>query len=458
MPNIVSITHRDSVLYAAAFDHGVYTSTDFGNNWLPFNNGYNSGSLTNTFMVLDTELFAGNESGVYEFNYKENIWYERNEGMYALGIGCIKYHNNKIYVGTTGGKIYISSDQGFSWSISRVSDTFASIHSIAFNDDTIYAATNGYLYYSVDQAISWNICNLYTFQISSVSANKNKLFVGTSGLDGMWLSTDGGTTWNKKNNGFINPYIYSIASDSINTYAGTFDGLYISSDNGDNWIKAINGISSSMFVESIEICKQNIYVCGLYGIYLSTNNGLSWSSKGFTNSIVDGITAEDNDVFVCAYQYGIYKSTNNGNQWQSYNTGIPYYFATTLEIGDSTLFAGIWGHGLWSIKKIITGIDQSLILVPEKFYLSQNYPNPFNPSTKIKYSIPNVTLSGVEGSRVTLKVFDVLGNEVATLVNEYRNAGNYEFDFNAASLSSGIYFYRLSASSFVQTKKMILIK
>ena len=96
--------------------------------------------------------------------------------------------------------------------------------------------------------------------------------------------------------------------------------------------------------------------------------------------------------------------------------------------------------------------------IPEKFSLSQNYPNPFNPSTKIKYSIPNVTLSEVEGSRVQLKVYDVLGNEVATLVNEYRNAGSYEVNFNASSLSSGIYFYRLQAGSFIQTKKMLLIK
>jgi len=99
---------------------------------------------------------------------------------------------------------------------------------------------------------------------------------------------------------------------------------------------------------------------------------------------------------------------------------------------------------------------------PENFSLAQNYPNPFNPSTTIKYSIPNVTLSGVEGSRVQLKVFDVLGNEVATLVNEYKNAGSYEVDFSttggATSLSSGVYFYKLSAGSFVQTKKMILLK
>ena len=90
-------------------------------------------------------------------------------------------------------------------------------------------------------------------------------------------------------------------------------------------------------------------------------------------------------------------------------------------------------------------------ITPQAFELSQNFPNPFNPSTKISWQSP---FAGHQ----TLKVYDVLGNKVATLVNEYRDAGSYELDFNASSLSSGIYFYRLSAGSFVQTKKMLLIK
>ena len=89
--------------------------------------------------------------------------------------------------------------------------------------------------------------------------------------------------------------------------------------------------------------------------------------------------------------------------------------------------------------------------VPLKFNLSQNYPNPFNPSTKISYSLP-------KESYVTLKVYDVLGKEVATLVNEKESAGNYEIDFDASGFSSGIYYYKLVAGNFSQVKKMILIK
>jgi hypothetical protein len=89
--------------------------------------------------------------------------------------------------------------------------------------------------------------------------------------------------------------------------------------------------------------------------------------------------------------------------------------------------------------------------IPNEFSLEQNYPNPFNPSTVISYQLP------VSGS-VTLKVYDVLGNEVATLVSEEKPAGNYEVEFDASGLSSGIYFYQLKARSFVETKRMVLLK
>lgn len=90
-------------------------------------------------------------------------------------------------------------------------------------------------------------------------------------------------------------------------------------------------------------------------------------------------------------------------------------------------------------------------IIPENFNLSQNYPNPFNPSTTIKYAIPTSEVA-------TLKVYDMLGSEVATLVNEEKPTGSYEVEFNASNLTSGIYFYKLQSGSFVETKKMLLLK
>ncbi len=100
------------------------------------------------------------------------------------------------------------------------------------------------------------------------------------------------------------------------------------------------------------------------------------------------------------------------------------------------------------------GVEDEENPIANEFRLEQNYPNPFNPSTRIKYAIGN--------REVTLRVFDVLGNEIATLVNEEKPAGEYEVEFNASSdsrnLVSGIYFYQIKAGSFIQTKKMLMIK
>ena len=98
-----------------------------------------------------------------------------------------------------------------------------------------------------------------------------------------------------------------------------------------------------------------------------------------------------------------------------------------------------------------TGIEDEFEITPNQFSLSQNYPNPFNPTTTIKFTILDLRFT-------ILKVYDVLGNEIATLINEEKPAGSYEVEFDAFSLSSGIYFYRLKSGSYIETKKMIVLK
>jgi hypothetical protein len=101
---------------------------------------------------------------------------------------------------------------------------------------------------------------------------------------------------------------------------------------------------------------------------------------------------------------------------------------------------------------VVTGIAQNNNnRIPETFVLKQNYPNPFNPSTKISYLLP-------KASEVTLVVYDLLGREVVTLVNEFRTAGTHTVEFNASNLASGVYLYRIEAGDFKDTKKMLLVK
>ncbi len=135
------------------------------------------------------------------------------------------------------------------------------------------------------------------------------------------------------------------------------------------------------------------------------------------------------------------------------NDGWIYVGGTVNTIDNYVEANGIQQVGLFAFSDpdSITNVNSNENGLVTDFKLEQNYPNPFNPSTKIKYSIPQAEF-------VALKIFDVLGNEITTLVNEEKSAGNYEVNLNAANLSSGIYFYKLQAGSFVETKKMILMK
>ena len=114
-------------------------------------------------------------------------------------------------------------------------------------------------------------------------------------------------------------------------------------------------------------------------------------------------------------------------------------------------------NGFWyQAKTINTEVEQITDDLPKIYNLFQNYPNPFNPSTIIKYSIPNVETR--HASSVQLKVYNVLGQEVITLVNEQQKPGHYEVIFDATNLPSGTYFYRITAGNFIATKKLLLLK
>jgi CubicO group peptidase (beta-lactamase class C family) len=178
---------------------------------------------------------------------------------------------------------------------------------------------------------------------------------------------------------------------------------------------------------------------------------------------LDGISYIGNSTFGLGDNLGdenyvVYSGNSNNVTISGLSPDKKYYFRLfefnkTSNTGDNALYL--------LAKSEKDSIDMSNTAVDDEnpemdFILQQNYPNPFNPTTTIRYSIP----SNVKGktSNVILKVYDVLGNEVATLVNEYKTAGSYEVDFDAAGLSSGVYFYKLQAGSLVETKKMLLTK
>lgn len=150
---------------------------------------------------------------------------------------------------------------------------------------------------------------------------------------------------------------------------------------------------------------------------------------------------------------------NDGNHFNDSinmrpNTAVPDSIADALYYASDHLPV----YAKYKFDVNTTSVSSISSALPDNFRLGQNYPNPFNPNTKIDFDIPDLRSYGSPDQRVTLKIYDILGNEVETLVDEELSAGKYTAEFNASALSSGSYFYRLTAGRFTQTKSMTLIK
>jgi hypothetical protein len=193
-------------------------------------------------------------------------------------------------------------------------------------------------------------------------------------------------------------------------------------------------------------------------VWTSTDNGQTWAPTAFNQSGfgAQAIAASGNTVWVggIGFPRGLFRSTDNGTTWAPLNLSgstdpIPTDNVNSLAVSGSTLLA--LGGGPPTLF-VSTNAGNTWIRTMSGLPVSNaSYPNPFNPSTTITYQLPAT-------SNVNLKVFDMLGREVATLVNERQNAGQYQVRFDATRLASGMYFYRLQAGSFIETKKMMLVK
>jgi len=452
--SVGSIETIDSVVFAGTHWYGTYISTDFGISWNVFNDAYPPNVYTYTLLSRDNTIFVGNKLGIYGANLPDPTWNEMNNELYGSNIHCFAVKDSVLVAGTEAGGVFISSDLGETWTSRRIINGYNGPIALEFKGDSLYALCfSGGLFVSTDFGLNWNFLNIPTQYYTSLAVRDINIFVGTDQA-GIWRSTNSGSSWAQINSGLTNLFIKAIAVDDSNVYCGTNEGLFISSDNGENWAIAGPGISQTIGIETIKIINNYIYVGAIYGIYLSTNRGANWSYKGFGNDIVECIEGYGDVVFAGTpdpWDGGIFVSTNKGGTWQEFNSGLPYLGTFALAIVDTTIFAGIWGHSAWKTSNIVTDVPDPGNIIPTDYVLSQNFPNPFNPTTKIEYKIPELSF-------VILKIYDVLGKEVGTLVNEEKSIGKYNVEFNATNLPSGIYFYRLQAGSFVETKKMVLLR
>ena len=374
-------------------------------------------------------------------------------------ISDLAYGQQTLFAGSAGSSnegLFISTDQGINWI--RPDSTILAVNAFAFGDELdVFAGTGGPgIYRSTNGGFNWTLVNsgLTNTSVGPLASTDTNLFAGTS-QGGVFLSTNNGSTWIEVNNGLTSSWILSLAAKPLYVFAGTYGGgVFVSSNNGSAWSSANSGLTD-LIINTIAIAGGNVFAgTPGRGVFRTTDNGSSWThvNSGLTDTSISTISVIGMNIFT-GTPSGVFLSTNNGDTWLNVSLGLPIYSYVHSFAFDSTyIYAGL-NYGVWRrpLLEMITGVEDHSSENPSQFILEQNYPNPFNPSTKIKYSIP-------QSSNITIKVFDILGNEIETLVNEEKAVGTYELTWYATNLPSGIYFYKLQAGSFIETKKMILLK
>jgi len=321
---------------------------------------------------------------------------------------------------------------------------------------------------------AWENNWVYAQSIYFDSATYHMWYIGNEGNTdrvGYATSSDGGITWEKDDahNPVMNPGPSSWDDAGIGPgpifFNGTnyemlyngYDGLhfqagYATSTDGINWNKSddpilLYGQPGSWDTPRVQpgsvVFNSNT---AKYYLFYSGGAQYNWRIGYATSSTFSGPWTKATSILMDV----------TPGSWENNFVGFP----SVIEDSDSNLYkmwyssqtsTGQYGIG-YATAPVITSVEEERFdEIPTDFTLSQNYPNPFNPSTKIKYSVPQT-------SKVQIKVFDVLGNEIETLINEEKPVGTYQFTWYAENLPSGVYFYQLKAGEFVQTKKMLLLK
>jgi photosystem II stability/assembly factor-like uncharacterized protein len=394
-------------------------------------------------------------------------WYHQNSGT-SVNLNSIHLENvNTGWVVGDSGTIFQTTKGGQEW-IPQTSGTINHLNEVWFADLNTgwVVGDSGKILKTITGGQEWieqtSGTNIHLNSVCFTDVNEGWV-VG----EGIILHTNnGGTVWVKQSNDTLQPNLNSICFvDSITVWAVGYSQILKTIDGGTNWANPTQAefgldLSSVYFADSnngwiTSPGGGDTYVGG--GLYYTTNGGADWNFL-YTTLLSSIYFADVNNVWAVGHSCIVHsenmiKSIDGGVNWISQpnitSEWLNSVYFTDLNngwvVGDNGTILHTTNGGVSFVE------EEQIDKVPTEFLLSQNFPNPFNPNTKIKYSVP-------QASNVVVKVYDVLGTEIETLVSEEKSVGTYELTWNAANLASGVYFYRLQAGDYVQTRKMILLK
>ena len=392
-------------------------------------------SGSNLFALGCTDAYAPHY-GVFRSTDNGTSWVAVDEGLPDTRFDAIAVTpdiggRTTLFAGSIWGQgIFASTNNGGSWGAVNKglpydsnSHSYSSVNCLFTTGSSVFAGTISGMFRSTNGGVSWTATSGMNVPVWDFAANDGYLFCGVgdpmydSSTIGAYRSTDDGTSWTKLSISHTprfavcGPYLFAQHWGGLKSTPST----YRSSDNGTTW-----SLTDSL---------------GWYGVFAVVGTSLFYG-----NTSCGGCP-----IVVVSHDYA--------TSWAEVDSGFPYlYNVTTFASNGVYLFAGTYS-GVWRrpLSEMITNVHLPSTEVPSQLALHQNYPNPFNPSTTIKYELP-------KSSIVRLSVYDMLGRQVSVLVNEKKDAGVHEVKFDGSNLSSGVYFYRIQAGDFVQSKKLVVLK
>jgi photosystem II stability/assembly factor-like uncharacterized protein len=389
-------------------------------------------------------------------------WVQTTSGTSNFLTSVQSITNTINYAAGFAGTVLKSTNSGQTWS-ALTSPSASNINKIFFpptgSAATGWVATTG-IYKSTNGGVNW-VQQVATGSFSDLAfVDLNTGFAVRTNI--VIKTTNGGVNFTNSNytsNTAISANKIIYVSGQIVMILGVDNAndttfVFKSTNMGDTWAQVFK--TTGVFFDMKFLNSNTGIMCGNNAITKrTTNGGTSWTSISVPASTdLLGIHLASSSIFYMVGSTGtILKSTNAGVNWFTQPCPVTSNLRAinVFAADDNGILVGAGGTILRTTNGGITSFVQSGSEIPKSFSLEQNFPNPFNPETNISFSIAST-------ERVSLKIYDVMGREAAVVVNQRLTPGMYTVNFDASSLPSGTYFYRITAGNFTETKKMALIK